>query len=168
VVERLTVTSSVCSLTHGKEHLGLLRAIVVLSCVCQLAALLVPNLISGFLVLLQSVMEALFLPFRLLFNLALWLTTGRQISEAVSSVGHAIPPRDFSDVFYHDYAPAALLVAGLLLFVLAVGQRKKWFLWPCFLMHGLAGFMIGLPEAVLLFPSLMAEIVAFRKMDVEG
>lgn len=164
MVERLTATPPVNSSAHRKERLGVLRAIVVLSSACQLAALLVPNLISGFLILLESIMEALFLPFRLLFNLAVWLTTGQQISDAVTSVGHAIPPRGFSEVLYHSYGPVVLVTAGLLLFVLAVGRRDISFLWLCFLMHALAAFMIGLPEAVLLFPSLIAEIVAFREI----
>lgn len=164
MVERLTASSLVNSSSGRKERLGLLHAIVVLSSACQLAALLVPNLISGFLILLQSIMEALFLPFRLLFNLAVWLTTGRQISDAVTSVGHAIPPRAFSDVLYHSYGPAALVVIGLLLSVLAIGRREIWLLWLCFLMHGLAGFMIGAPEAALLFPALIAEAFAFREI----
>lgn len=55
MVERLTDTPPVTSSAHRKERLGVLRAIVVLSSACQLAALLVPNLISGFLILLESI-----------------------------------------------------------------------------------------------------------------
>lgn len=161
MVERLTTTSSS---VHRKDRLGLLRAIVVLSCACVIAVLLVPDLISGFLILLQSIMEALFLPFRLLFNLAVWLTTGRQISDAVTSVGHAIPPRHFSSVLYHNYGPAMLVVVGLLLLVLATGRREPWLFWPCFLLHALAAFMAGFPAAVLLLLALIAEISMFREV----
>ncbi|NHN87885.1 hypothetical protein GOB81_04460 [Acetobacter sp. LMG 1627] len=148
------------------EGARLLKAVVAISCACTLAVLLVPDLLSGFLFLLQSVLEALFLPFRLLFDLALWLTTGRQIGDAVAGVGHAVGARPFSHTVIFRYAPAFLAVCGLLSFIAAVDGRTKSFLWLSFALHGIAGVVIGLPMASCLFPALISELVAVRRFSV--
>lgn len=132
------------------------------SCACMMATLLIPGLISGFLLLFRSTLEALFLPFRLLFGLALWLTTGNDIGNAVAEVGRSPTQTDPSWALLHDYLPALLIAAGLLLFIVAsgAGRRQPTLLWSCLSLHGGAGVLIGTPIAALLLPALCTEAVA--------
>ncbi|GBR02194.1 hypothetical protein [Acetobacter oeni] len=136
----------------------MIRAIVALSCACTIAALFVPDLIAGFLSLLRSTLEALFLPFRLLFDLAVWMTTGKSIGTAVSGVGHASDPAQQNRALFHCYIPAALIAAGFLLSLIPPEKHPSLFFQVSLCLLIGASVLIGLPIAVLLAPALVALI----------
>ncbi|WP_173576196.1 hypothetical protein [Acetobacter fallax] len=139
------------------RHTGVPRVVMALSCACTIAALLVPDLIVGFLGLLRSTLEALFLPFRLLFDLAVWMTTGESIGTAVASVGHASDQARHNRALLHCYIPTVLVASGFLLSLIAVPDRHPApLLWTSLALLIVAAILVGVPIAALLIPALLA------------
>ncbi|WP_242010477.1 hypothetical protein [Acetobacter musti] len=157
MVERLTLFHRE-SEALSPRHAGASRAVVAVSCACTIAALFVPDLIAGFLSLLRSTLEALFLPFRLLFDLAVWMTTGQSISSAVESVGNASGRAGHGQAVLHCYIPAALVAMGFLLSLTDPGRHSASRLWSSLALLCAASVLIGIPTAALLVPALLALI----------
>ncbi|MFT8718600.1 hypothetical protein [Acetobacter sp.] len=165
MVERLTVFPSGPEKTNVVKSVRLFRLVVVLSCAFTIAVLLVPGMVSGFLLLLQTVLEALFLPFRLLFDLAVWLTTGRHIEAAMTGLGDAVGTHSFWQVVLSRYVPVLLVVAGLVTFVAGVERPMKSSVWATLIFHMAATAVIGFPLGVCLVPALVAEACALKKLS---
>lgn len=163
MVERLTVFPAEVQKTSASKNIRLFRLVVVLSCACTIAVLLVPGMVSGFLLLLQTVLEALFLPFRLLFDLAVWLTTGRHIEAAMTGLGDAVGTHTFWQVALSRYVPVLLVVAGLLAFIGGGERFVKSSVWVALIFHVVAAVVVGFPVGVCLVPALVAEACALKK-----
>lgn len=163
MVERLTGSSErnqPGSLTEER----IFRAVAVASSATALAGLLIPGMISGFLGLLRSTLEALFLPFRLLFSLALWLTTGTTISTAVNGVRTENFSHTSGELLLHVYTPAFAIVAGLVIYMAAGVRPVALPLVVALVLHLVAAGLIGSSLAGLLLPALVVEAASLYRL----
>ncbi|GEN60045.1 hypothetical protein [Acetobacter nitrogenifigens] len=154
-LKRLSISSDATSIIQ--EGVG--NVIVIASCATAAAALIVPDLIFGFLTLLRSVLESLFLPCKLLFDLASWLSGGSSVQSAVSSVDNA--RADATHVrALHAYFPTVMIIIGLMVYFFNEGSRNvaTRFIAPG--LHTAAAFLIFSPIALLLFPAICIEAIS--------
>lgn len=159
MVERLSAFPPGGS-ARSEKLLTAARLITVLSCAAVLAILIVPELISGFLGLLRSTLEALFLPFRLLFSLAVWLSTGETVSTSIGSISHPpgqVPPQG---EIVHRWIPAVfVMICGLnSLFPDQTKLRQALAL----ALLAIAAPLTGLAAGALLLPAFCAQIFILK------
>lgn len=140
---------------------NVLRVVVLVSCACALAELVLPDILSGFLHLLQSVFEALFLPFRLLFGLALWLAEGQKVGNAVTDVGHAADVSGQSARLL-SYSTALVVVAGAFSFLASFSGRERRLVGLTLILHCTACALLQWPGALLMLPAVLAEAFALK------